>query len=103
MLPNSIGFNLCLVLEEGRVHHLIVISYHLQHLLLARFYNVTTYYHLLKNKIGLVEVEDQIQFTNVSKIPVQYLHEVMDSVKYDQLIVFFFDASDEVKGGISKI
>ena len=57
--------------------------------------------HLLKDKIGLVEIENEIELTHVSEISVKHLHEVMNNIKNYQFVIFFFDASHEVQRSIS--
>ena len=49
-------------------------------MLLAALNNVTSHDHFLKDEICLVKVENQIQLTNISKVLVQHLNEVMDDV-----------------------
>ncbi len=61
LVPGScLTLVLSLILKEGLVHQRIVLLNHLEHLLLAWLHDVPAYDQFLKDKVGLVEVEDEI-------------------------------------------
>lgn len=61
-----------------------------------------TYDDFLKDKVCLMEVENEIKFAHISEISVENLYEVVDNIQNNQLIVFFFDACCEIQWSISK-
>ena len=61
---------------------------------------MASHYHLFQYEIGLVEIENEVKFAHVSKIPVEHLYEVMDNIEDNELIIFLFDACNEVEGSI---
>ena len=58
--------------------------------------------HLLQDKIGLVEIENEVELTDVSEVSVKHLHEVMDDIKNNQFVILLFNASHEIKRRVSR-
>lgn len=74
-----------------------------QHHLLTRLLDFTGQKHLVKDGIHLVKVEDQVQFTHISKEGIQHLDEEVDSFQEGQLVIVGIDASAEEETGVSSI
>ena len=55
----------------------------------------------VQNVIGLVEIENQIQLTDVPEIFVKNLHEKVNQLQNNQLIVLFVDDCYEIKTRVS--
>ena len=43
-----------------------------------------------------MEVKDEVQLTNIAKVAVEDLDEMMDYIQHDQFVVFLFYARHEV-------
>ena len=43
-----------------------------------------------------MEVKDEVQLTNIAKVAVEDLDEMMDNIQHDQFVVFLFYARHEV-------
>lgn len=50
-----------------------------------------------------MEVENEIQFTDVSEVFIEDFDEGVDGFEDDQFVVFFVDDGDEVKRGVSLV
>ena len=48
----------------------------------------------------LVEVEDEVQLAHVAEVPVQHLHEVMNHLQSDQLVVPAVNAADKIQARV---
>lgn len=62
--------------------------------------------HSIKNSaitIYLVEIEDQIEFTNVMEIFIEHLNEIMDCLQIIQIIVGNVNANAEIQSRITSI
>ena len=75
-------------------------SYHFEGLLLGTFHDVASDDHLFQYEIGLMEVKDEVQLTNIAKVAVEDLDEMMDDIQHDQLVVLLLNARYEVQGRI---
>ena len=51
-------------------------------------------------KPDLVEIEDEVQLTDIAKIAVQHLHILMDHLESDQLVVGDVHSHHKVEAGI---
>ena len=71
---------LALFLKECLVHECVIVSYHLQCLLLRAFHNVPAHDHLFQYEVGLVEVKDEVELADIAKVAVKHLHKVVDDV-----------------------
>jgi hypothetical protein len=64
---------------------------------------VPPYKQLIQNVVGFVEVEYDVQLANIAEVSVQYFHEEMDLLQYDQLIVALVHARDEEQRRIALV
>ena len=48
-----------------------------------------------------MEIENEVKFAHVAEVSVENLHKMMNDIQNDQLVVFFFDAGDEIQRSIS--
>lgn len=53
--------------------------------------------------IGLLEIEDEVQFTHVSKVPVKDLDVAMDDLERDEFVVGVGDRGDEEQGSVTTV
>lgn len=53
--------------------------------------------------IGLLEVEDQVQFTDVSKVSVQDFHIAMHDFQGEQLVVAGGDGANEEERSVATV
>jgi hypothetical protein len=48
-----------------------------------------------------VEVEDEVQFADISEVLVEYLHEALHEFEDDEFVLVLVDDGDEVETGVS--
>lgn len=79
------------------LHHVILLSAHLQHLLLAGLLQIATDEQLVQDVVGFVEVKDDVQLADVAEVAVEHLDEQMDHLQRDELVVVSVDGGNEVQ------
>lgn len=52
---------------------------------------------LVKNEVGLVKVEDEIEFADVAKVLVKHFHKVVDDLEVHQLVVIIVHKRHKVE------
>ena len=74
-----------------------------KHILLAALLHFSSDQQLVEDKVGLLEVEDDVQLADVAVVLVHLLNVAVDDFERDQLIVGRVAAGDEEERGISAI
>lgn len=70
---------------------------------LGGFLKLSSKEKLVQDVVGLVKVEDEIEFTDVAKVAVKDLHKVVNHLQGDQLVVVHVHADDEEERGVSLV
>lgn len=71
--------------------------------LLTRLFNLTSKKHFIQDSIDLVEIEHQIQFTDIAEELVENLDEEMDGLEIRQLVVVGIHAHAEEETGVPAV
>mmetsp|Transcript_75312 Transcript_75312/g.215645 ORF Transcript_75312/g.215645 Transcript_75312/m.215645 type:complete len:238 (+) Transcript_75312:33-746(+) len=95
---SSTGFLLIALL-----HHHVLLRDVVEHGPLAGLLQLARDDDLVEDVVGLVEVEDQVQLAHVAEVAVQALHEVVDGLESEQLVVVGLDAGDEEEAGVALV
>jgi len=74
-----------------------------QHVLLATLLHLSRQQQLVQDKVCFLEVEDDVELANVAVVFVHLLHEAVNNLQCDQLIVGRVDAGDEEERGVAAI
>jgi hypothetical protein len=74
-----------------------------QHNLFARLFDLTRKKYFVEDRIHLVEVEHQIQLTDIPKERIQYLYEEVYGFQVRQFIIVGIDACAEEEAGVSAV
>lgn len=83
--------------------YLVLRRYDPQHILLATLLHLAGQQELVQDEVGLLEVEDDVQFADVSVVLVHLLDIAVDDLEGDELVVVRITAGDEEEGCISTI
>lgn len=74
-----------------------------QHNLLTRLLNLPSKEDLVKNRIDLVEIENQIQFTDVAEELIQHFDKEVNGLEVGELVVVCVDAGAEEEARVSSV
>lgn len=81
----------------------ILLSYAAQHVLFAALLHLASEQQLVKDEVGLLEVEDDVELAYVAVVLVHLLDIAMDDLEGDQLIVGRVASGDEEERGVAAI
>ncbi|GJM17323.1 MAG: hypothetical protein DHS20C13_26500 [Thermodesulfobacteriota bacterium] len=65
--------------------------------------DVPRHQNLVQNVVYFVEVENQVQFTDVVEVLVQDFHDEVDQFQNQQFVIFFVYYGHEVQRGVSLV
>jgi hypothetical protein len=104
-LKESITANglLCFCKTKILLLHLFHVLDSIQNFSLARFFDFPSQHELIQYGINLVEIKDNIQFTNIAEVTVQELHKQMDGFQVGQFIVVHIHRNREEKTRVSSV
>lgn len=74
-----------------------------QHVLLATLLKLTSYQELVEDEVGLLEIEDDVQLTNISVVLVHLLHVAVHNLEGNQFVIGGIASGDEEERGISAV
>lgn len=74
-----------------------------KHVFLAAFLHLASQYKLVEYKVGLLEIEDDVELAHIAVVLVHLFDVSMHNFESDQLVVGGSAASDEEQGGISSV
>lgn len=74
-----------------------------QYVLLTALLHLSRQQELIQDKVCLLEVEDDVEFTHVAVVLVHLLHVSMNDLQTDQFVVGRFAPGDEEQRGITTV
>lgn len=74
-----------------------------QHNSLTRLLNLARKENLIQNRIHLIEIKHQIQFTHVAEESVEHFHKEVDSLQVCELVVVCVDAGAEEESCVAAV
>jgi hypothetical protein len=74
-----------------------------EHILLAALLHLSGDQQLVKDEVGLLEIEDDIQLANVAVVFVHLLDIAVDDLEGDQLVVGVVGSGNEEERGIAAV
>jgi hypothetical protein len=88
-----------LVLGDGRIKKLNGVHDSLR----VSLHNASIDDNLIDKHMRLVNVEHDVQLTNVAKVPVEGFYHEVNQLENAQLILIVVDANNEIQGSISSV
>lgn len=95
-LSNALVFSLDIFLR-------ILLSNNTQDTLFTTFLQLAIHDQLVEHEIGFLEIEDEVEFTDIPKILVERLDVSMDDFERQELVVVRVDACDEEETGVAPV
>lgn len=99
-LPPSTALSL-IVHVPILVHEVVHRITDTQYFCLGGFLEVPADEELIDNVVGLVKVEDDVKLANIAKVAIKHLHEEVNFLQSDELIVALIYAHDEIQRCVS--
>lgn len=95
------------VAEDAATHlhvlQTVLCSNDSEHVLFAAFLHLASNQQLVKDEVGLLEVEDDVQLADVAVVFVHLLDIAVDDLECDQLIVGVVGSGDEEKRSVAAV
>eukprot|EP00416_Gambierdiscus_australes_P045565 CAMPEP_0171092834 /NCGR_PEP_ID=MMETSP0766_2-20121228/37618_1 /TAXON_ID=439317 /ORGANISM="Gambierdiscus australes, Strain CAWD 149" /LENGTH=195 /DNA_ID=CAMNT_0011551147 /DNA_START=66 /DNA_END=651 /DNA_ORIENTATION=- len=85
------------------LHHGVLLGDVVEHSALARLLQLARDEDLVEDVVGLVEVEDEIELTDVAEVAVQALHKMVHDLQGQKLVVSVVDACNEEQACVSLV
>mmetsp|Transcript_13785 Transcript_13785/g.41621 ORF Transcript_13785/g.41621 Transcript_13785/m.41621 type:complete len:225 (+) Transcript_13785:280-954(+) len=81
----------------GGLHQLVLHLDHARDGLLAGLLQLPRQHHFVQHEVRLVEIKDEVKLANIPEVSIEHLHEVVDDLQCDELIVPAINAAHEVQ------
>ncbi len=81
----------------------VLLAYAPQHVLLAALLHLARQQQLVEDEVGLLEVEDDVELAHVAVVLVHLLHEPVDDLERDELVVGRVAPGDEEERRVSAV
>lgn len=81
----------------------ILCANHAEHILLTAFLHLAGEEQFIKDEVGLLEVEDDVQLAHVAVVLVHLFYVAVNNLERDELVIRRVGGGDEEERGISTV